>query len=339
MLQIRSVAIACLVTLALSISILTFIPSEVEALNDEVTVSIDQDELSASVGPDDDGIVEFTGSFTVESTNRLVVADVHLEGRADDWIAYFPDGCCFKVPVDESGAEWRCLVEVPLGTTSDQVRTLTITAQVTTGSTIKEEGSDTATITVEEFYGVDATSSGQVTKLYRNDEQVLEVTVENTGNCQGIYMVELLGYSSNDLDYAGVSYQLSQTQVNIAAGETSTVSITLGTGSTITTPERMTVDVKIYTNQGEYPMEVTESLTVDLLDEDKGGSSTGGGGTGGDGGATDGGSTGGSGNTGGGGTTDGGAEETNNSPGFAIVLLVAAVGLGGFVLSKRKNSK
>jgi hypothetical protein len=108
-------------------NILLIIPTEVRSATilPTATIRLNEPSQTAAVGPDDDGLVEFTGTVSVEFNSATTVV-VSLNAK-DTWNSATVVPSALQFSVEDSGDKiFRVSVQAPLGTDSNVAGKLTV---------------------------------------------------------------------------------------------------------------------------------------------------------------------------------------------------------------------
>ena len=164
------------------------LPGEAEAAQPIATISLDDNEQKAKVGPGDDGIVTFTGTVTVQMIGpgqnvQLIVAKLQADAG---WVTSITPSTMVFPAQNPSPIPFTVVVKVPNFTSFSAPGEVVVSGTVNTNPGMLQSPIAAAKgiITIEPYYQLRVSCAEPYIEISPGDPLMFSVTIKNEGNSQ-----------------------------------------------------------------------------------------------------------------------------------------------------------
>jgi hypothetical protein len=181
------------------------------------TISLNEPSQTAAVGPDDDGLVEFSGTVSVEFNSATTVI-VSLNAK-DTWNSATVVPSALQFSVEDSGAKtFRVSVQAPLGTDSNVVGKLTVLGKWVMYPTSMTGECDPAngvegTIYIEKYHQASYNVDDLQKTTDAGSSVQFRVFIQNTGNYDETYSFDIVNF--DELNDKGIKVKFSANTIQV----------------------------------------------------------------------------------------------------------------------------
>ncbi len=247
-----------------SLGIIVSIDEDVEAVGTPViSIRLAQQKMTAYVGPDQDGIVTFTGTVTAQAPWSPAVQQliVELEADAGGWACTDPPALPFTKGQTER--DFAITVQVPQGSTHTLQRNLIIggTWYYSPGTMSGSVDEVTALIYVAQYYDCDLDTSTPIMEAEKGGYAEFVVDVINNGNGNDEMIIEVL--DQYDLANDHIDIQIPDDIVSVPENQSVELSLLAYVDEGASTG-RYTITVQVRSKQAEDAGKTCEPDTLEL---------------------------------------------------------------------------
>ncbi|UCE37245.1 MAG: hypothetical protein JSW00_17500 [Thermoplasmata archaeon] len=155
----------------------------------EVTVEVPP-ACEVDVSPGSSGIATLQGTVTCQTLNTLTPVSVTLEATSTiGWVTISPGGVIFQG--SHQSEDINITIGVPITTSTTGDYTCTISGTWEQGPTTGPVNEDSFQILIKSYYMMTIYSETPLKEVKQGESTDFNLTVENTGNCDDDYQVEV----------------------------------------------------------------------------------------------------------------------------------------------------